>query len=368
MVTGWRAMFDLDMFIADCVAAEPRGPAPAGRSKRCSTAPSASPPRSPRPCPPSGPSSSRCTCRRAHRAEGGVGAGHGHPPARPPHVGDDRHRHRAARTTSSSAGTAPASQTSGGKELRVSDVCLLGDDTIHKVTNPTAQHTGAIHIYGGYLFAIERHEWTGRPAHRAAIRQRGHPAKPSRTPTGPDASPPVPSSEGAGRRARPDRGAAGPHAGRGGGALRPGRPSSSVVVLVEGELVIESGGLVVNRHSPGFVHRGGRGAAEPTPRRHGDRGVPTRSCGRSGTRTSSSRATRRSPWRSPASWPAGSTVSPPTSPTSNTTSPVGTTTSAMFGELLSRIADAAAGRHRARLGPVARLLTALRRPVTWRGG
>jgi predicted metal-dependent enzyme (double-stranded beta helix superfamily) len=48
---------------------------------------------------------------------------------------------------------------SGGKELRPSDVCLLGDDTIHKVTNPTGEHAGAIHIYGGDFFTIERSEW-----------------------------------------------------------------------------------------------------------------------------------------------------------------------------------------------------------------
>lgn len=47
----------------------------------------------------------------------------------------------------------------GGKELRPSDVCLLGDDTIHRVTNPTREHAGAIHIYGGDFFTIERSEW-----------------------------------------------------------------------------------------------------------------------------------------------------------------------------------------------------------------
>jgi predicted metal-dependent enzyme (double-stranded beta helix superfamily) len=50
---------------------------------------------------------------------------------------------------------------SGGKELRVGDVCLLGDDTVHAVTNPTAEHTGAIHIYGGDFFATPRSEWRG---------------------------------------------------------------------------------------------------------------------------------------------------------------------------------------------------------------
>jgi predicted metal-dependent enzyme (double-stranded beta helix superfamily) len=48
---------------------------------------------------------------------------------------------------------------SGGRELRPTDVCLLGDDTIHSVTNPTTRFAGAIHIYGGDFFAIERSEW-----------------------------------------------------------------------------------------------------------------------------------------------------------------------------------------------------------------
>jgi predicted metal-dependent enzyme (double-stranded beta helix superfamily) len=48
---------------------------------------------------------------------------------------------------------------SGGRELRPKDVCLLGDDTIHAVHNPTTEFTGAIHIYGGNFFEIERSEW-----------------------------------------------------------------------------------------------------------------------------------------------------------------------------------------------------------------
>jgi predicted metal-dependent enzyme (double-stranded beta helix superfamily) len=54
-------------------------------------------------------------------------------------------------------------EQSGDRQLRPKDVCLLGDDTIHKVTNPTTQHTGAIHIYGTDFFATERSEWTGEP-------------------------------------------------------------------------------------------------------------------------------------------------------------------------------------------------------------
>jgi predicted metal-dependent enzyme (double-stranded beta helix superfamily) len=47
----------------------------------------------------------------------------------------------------------------GGRALRTGDTLLLGHDVIHAVTNPTAQHAGAIHIYGGDLFAAERSEW-----------------------------------------------------------------------------------------------------------------------------------------------------------------------------------------------------------------
>jgi predicted metal-dependent enzyme (double-stranded beta helix superfamily) len=52
---------------------------------------------------------------------------------------------------------------SGGRELRTGDVCLLGDDVIHAVTNPTAQFTGAIHVYGGDLLETPRSEWRGEP-------------------------------------------------------------------------------------------------------------------------------------------------------------------------------------------------------------
>jgi predicted metal-dependent enzyme (double-stranded beta helix superfamily) len=48
---------------------------------------------------------------------------------------------------------------SGGRELRPRDVCLLGDDTIHAVHNPTGEFAGAIHIYGANFFEIERSEF-----------------------------------------------------------------------------------------------------------------------------------------------------------------------------------------------------------------
>jgi predicted metal-dependent enzyme (double-stranded beta helix superfamily) len=52
---------------------------------------------------------------------------------------------------------------SGGKELRPTDVCVLGDDAVHAVTNPTTSFAGAIHVYGGDFFATERSEWIGSP-------------------------------------------------------------------------------------------------------------------------------------------------------------------------------------------------------------
>jgi predicted metal-dependent enzyme (double-stranded beta helix superfamily) len=53
----------------------------------------------------------------------------------------------------------PGLVESGGTSLRPGDLCLLGDDTIHAVTNPTSEMAGAIHIYGGDFFATPRSEW-----------------------------------------------------------------------------------------------------------------------------------------------------------------------------------------------------------------
>jgi predicted metal-dependent enzyme (double-stranded beta helix superfamily) len=48
---------------------------------------------------------------------------------------------------------------SGGKQLRPGDVCLLGDDTVHGVHNPTSEFAGAVHVYGGDFFTRPRSEW-----------------------------------------------------------------------------------------------------------------------------------------------------------------------------------------------------------------
>jgi predicted metal-dependent enzyme (double-stranded beta helix superfamily) len=51
--------------------------------------------------------------------------------------------------------------TAGGRELNVSDVAVLGKNVIHAVSNPLRVFTGAIHIYRGDFFSVERSEWTG---------------------------------------------------------------------------------------------------------------------------------------------------------------------------------------------------------------
>jgi predicted metal-dependent enzyme (double-stranded beta helix superfamily) len=45
------------------------------------------------------------------------------------------------------------------KQLDTSDTVLLGAPTVHSVTNPLNQFTGAIHIYGGDFFAVPRSEF-----------------------------------------------------------------------------------------------------------------------------------------------------------------------------------------------------------------
>ena len=52
---------------------------------------------------------------------------------------------------------------SGGKRLDTGDTVVLGDDTIHGVTNPTDRLTGAIHIYGGDFVNEPRSRWGPGP-------------------------------------------------------------------------------------------------------------------------------------------------------------------------------------------------------------
>ncbi|MGH2831050.1 MAG: hypothetical protein ACRDJM_11255 [Actinomycetota bacterium] len=50
-------------------------------------------------------------------------------------------------------------QEAGGRELRESDVLVLGADAIHSVANPERKFTGAIHVYGGDFVNQPRSQW-----------------------------------------------------------------------------------------------------------------------------------------------------------------------------------------------------------------
>jgi predicted metal-dependent enzyme (double-stranded beta helix superfamily) len=47
----------------------------------------------------------------------------------------------------------------GARSLRVGDAEPLGRDIVHSVTNPIPRLSGAIHVYGGDFFAVQRSEW-----------------------------------------------------------------------------------------------------------------------------------------------------------------------------------------------------------------
>ena len=50
-------------------------------------------------------------------------------------------------------------EAAGARSLRTGDVCPMGADIIHSVTNPIPKLTAAIHVYGGDFFEAERSEW-----------------------------------------------------------------------------------------------------------------------------------------------------------------------------------------------------------------
>jgi predicted metal-dependent enzyme (double-stranded beta helix superfamily) len=50
-------------------------------------------------------------------------------------------------------------EAAGAKSLGAGDAAPLGADIIHSVTNPLGRFTGAIHVYGGDFFEVERSEW-----------------------------------------------------------------------------------------------------------------------------------------------------------------------------------------------------------------
>jgi predicted metal-dependent enzyme (double-stranded beta helix superfamily) len=53
----------------------------------------------------------------------------------------------------------PRIEAAGAHSIGVRDCVPLGRDIIHSVTNPLSKVTGAIHVYDGDFFAVERSEW-----------------------------------------------------------------------------------------------------------------------------------------------------------------------------------------------------------------
>jgi predicted metal-dependent enzyme (double-stranded beta helix superfamily) len=50
-------------------------------------------------------------------------------------------------------------EAAGAKTLAAKDAIAFGPEVIHSVVNPLPHLTGAIHVYGGDFFAVERSEW-----------------------------------------------------------------------------------------------------------------------------------------------------------------------------------------------------------------
>ena len=50
-------------------------------------------------------------------------------------------------------------EAAGGEALGTGDVTILGRDVIHSVVNPLAKISGAIHVYDGDLFGVQRSMW-----------------------------------------------------------------------------------------------------------------------------------------------------------------------------------------------------------------
>lgn len=53
----------------------------------------------------------------------------------------------------------PRIEAAGARSLGARDCCPLGRDIIHSVTNPLGKLTGALHVYDGDFFGVERSEW-----------------------------------------------------------------------------------------------------------------------------------------------------------------------------------------------------------------
>lgn len=68
-------------------------------------------------------------------------------------------------------------EAAGASALMPGDVCPLGKDIIHSVTNPLCKLTSAIHVYGGDFVTQQREQWEEetlqmRPYDQAGARRR----------------------------------------------------------------------------------------------------------------------------------------------------------------------------------------------------
>jgi predicted metal-dependent enzyme (double-stranded beta helix superfamily) len=63
-------------------------------------------------------------------------------------------------------------ELAGGQALATGDTALLGPDIVHSVINPLGRLSGAIHVYDGDFFGIERSMWEPETLSSKACRRR----------------------------------------------------------------------------------------------------------------------------------------------------------------------------------------------------
>src|SRR5208337_1590850 len=56
-------------------------------------------------------------------------------------------------------------EAAGARTLASGDTLAFGADVIHSVVNPLGRITGAIHVYGGDFFAVNRNGWDPESLH-----------------------------------------------------------------------------------------------------------------------------------------------------------------------------------------------------------
>jgi len=56
-------------------------------------------------------------------------------------------------------------EAAGARTLASGDTVAFGADVIHSVVNPLGRMTGAIHVYGGDFFGVNRNEWDPESLH-----------------------------------------------------------------------------------------------------------------------------------------------------------------------------------------------------------